>query len=270
MMSTLTDEVLSSKTFIDWTRIYAFAEDYRRELALVGSLSKETPVEDLADLLVTYPRVLPLLRSLIASAERLALIDGFTIDFKADQSRVTTGDKNRALQIATCFEAIGLLRELMVMKSVLDYSKGVLVGLEPNKHKNRRGSAFQSQVGALVRTTVDEISVTFQPKLQVGEGHGLEVKIGRRKYPDFGVLAGSPAKLEIAIEANFYASSGSKPLETLTSAYPEVQRQLANLGISLIVITDGMGWKRMKPSLAVALDSLHYLMNFTLAGGGAT
>lgn len=273
-IATLSPDVLSSKTFIDWTRIHEFLEDYRREIALIGSLSKDKPVEDLADLLLRFPRILLLLQQLIASSsDDLGLADGFLVDFKKDQVLLKAGGAERAGQIAKTFAAVGLVDELLAMKSVFDYSKGVLVGLEPNKHKNRRGEVFQSQVGALLEQAIAGCNKELPFELQMRQGRetGMMVKSrARPKYPDFAVFSTQQARMEIAVEANFYVASGSKPLETLTSAYPEVQRNLAQQGISLIVISDGTGWKRMRSALSVALQELKYPMNLALARGGGT
>jgi type II restriction enzyme len=87
-----------------------------------------------------------------------------------------------------------------------------------------------------------------------------------RKKIDYVILQNN--KQKIAIEVNFYSTSGSKPSEVLGRAYPEVQENLKKKGIGFIVITDGIGWERMKPVISTACEKLDYLMNIKQARNG--
>ena len=146
-LATLLDDVLTSNTFIDWERVKNFLEDYRREIGLLGSLSKKEPLKDLEDLLLHYPRILELLHHLIAHEPmRLNLLDIGNVDFKKDMKRLKSGDTSTAKRLAEAFDKMGLIEEIINMKSVFDFSKGVMVGLEPNKRKYRRGSIFQDKL----------------------------------------------------------------------------------------------------------------------------
>jgi len=60
--------------------------------------------------------------------------------------RLKNGDTSTAKKLAEAFDKMGLIEEIINMKSVFDFSKGVMVGLEPNKRKNRRGSIFQDKL----------------------------------------------------------------------------------------------------------------------------
>lgn len=211
-LATLLDDVLTSNTFIDWERVKNFLEDYRREIGLLGSLSKKEPLKDLEDLLLHYPRILELLHHLIAHEPmRLNLLDIGNVDFKKDMKRLKSGDTSTAKRLAEAFDKMGLIEEIINMKSVFDFSKGVMVGLEPNKRKYRRGSIFQDK---LLPELIEKIIAALKGEKKIclrGEG-GVGMKIlvgGREKYPDFGIFF--EEKLIAFIEVNFYTTSGSKP-----------------------------------------------------------
>jgi len=211
-LATLLDDVLTSNTFIDWERVKNFLEDYRREIGLLGSLSKKEPLKDLEDLLLHYPRILELLHHLIAHEPmRLNLLDIGNVDFKKDMKRLKSGNTSTAKRLAEAFDKMGLIEEIINMKSVFDFSKGVMVGLEPNKRKYRRGSIFQDK---LLPELIEKIITALKGEKKIclrGEG-GVGMKIlvgGREKYPDFGIFF--EEKLIAFIEVNFYTTSGSKP-----------------------------------------------------------
>lgn len=272
-ISTLTPDILSAATFIDWKRIETFLHEYRRELALLGSLSKDDPLADLADLLLQHPTTLKLLQTLIAhGSDSLQLADTLAIGFDEGLGRLKSKDHKYARDLAEAFRAVGLVPQLQVMKSVLDYSKGTLVGLEPNKRKNRRGDVFQNVViPKVLDQTLRELNEQFELGLTVQRGARSDITIsvnGKTKHPDFAIFAEQGNKPAIAMEVNFYSASGSKPSETLTRAYPDVQETLREDNMALIVITDGIGWKKMRGALKEALERLDYLMNYELAGGG--
>ena len=267
-LDTLLEDVLTAETFIDWKRIHDFLEDYRREIALLGSLSRKNPVEDLQDLLIKHPRIILLIHKLLAHDPMgLNLVDLGKINFKHAYEALQLQDTGLAQNLAFAFEKIGLIRELVALKSVADFSKGVLVGLEPNKRKNRRGIIFEH---VIIPKLLNQVLRDFNDlNFRIANEIGMKIKVGgRKKYPDFGIFTKRKGEVIAFIEVNFYTSSGSKPEETLKGSYPDLQFKLKDKGIALIVITDGMGWKKMKNGLSVALARLDYLMNYNLARNG--
>jgi len=184
-LKTLLDDVLTSKTFIDWGRIQDFLEDYRREIALIGSLSNKEPLKDLEDLLLKYPRILELLHHLIAhEPKKLNLMDIGVINFKEDLKKLTKHDTATAQRIAKSFEKMGLIEEILSMKSVFDFSKGVMVGLEPNKRKNRRGTVFQELIPELIEKVIGDFDCIKELVLRREGEVGMKVTVGEReKYP---------------------------------------------------------------------------------------
>lgn len=263
---TITPEILSPAEYTNWDGIKAKVKTIRREIALVQSLDKDNPVEDLTDLLHKNPKVLKVLQLLIAHTPQKIFFDekGKYVDFRADLEKMAQNSE-RAEEIAAIFVEMGLVEFLKEVRSVEDVVKGVLLGLEPNVRKNRRGAKLETVINDIVSSTIDKInkekglSLSFEPQMYVD-------LVKERKKIDYVILQNG--KQKVAIEVNFYSTSGSKPSEILGRAYPEVQSSLRKQGLGFIVITDGVGWERMKPVIATAYEKLDYLMNIKQAKSG--
>jgi len=263
---TITPEILSPADYTNWDGIKAKVKAIRREIALLQSLDKDNPVEDLTDLLHNNPKVLKVLQLLIAHTPEKIFFDEKDkyVDFKADLENVAN-DTGRAKAIAEIFVEMGLVEFLKEVRSVEDVVRGVLLGLEPNARKNRRGAKLEAVINELISSTIEKINkekglnLSFEPQMYVDLAN-------ERKKIDYVILQNS--KQKIAIEVNFYSTSGSKPSEVLGRAYPEVQENLKKKGLGFIVITDGIGWESMKPVISTAYEKLDYLMNIKQAKSG--
>ncbi len=143
---------------------------------------------------------------------------------------------------------------------VSDYFIGVQVGLETHRRKNVGGSAFSSVIKDELDNLVNKLK---------GKGH--EVKLNEQdvvhyidkitaKTVDFSLRYKDKI---IGIEVNFYTSSGSKPTE-IKRSYAHVDRELEKVGVTLVWITDGIGYKVMKKSLKEAREIHPNIYNFKM------
>ncbi len=263
---TITPEILSPEDYTDWDAIRKKVKELRREIALLQSLDKDNPVEDLTDLLHHTPNVLKVLQLLVAHTPRKILFDDKNkyIDFKEDLKEVANNIE-RAKSVAGIFVEMGLVDFLKEAKSIEDVVKGVLLGLEPNSRKNRRGKKVEAVISKLISSTIEEINK--ERGLNLSFENQMYVSLpNERKGIDHIIL--QDGKPRIAIEVNFYSTSGSKPSEVLGRAYPEVQENLRKKGIGFIVITDGLGWEKMRPVITTAYEKLDHLMNIKQAKSG--
>ncbi len=257
---------MSPRDYTDWDTIRKKVKELRREIALLQSLDKDNPVEDLTDLLHNTPEILKVLQLLVAHTPRKILFDDKDkyIDFKTDLEKIATS-KKRAKAVAKIFIEMGLVDFLREVRSVEDVIKGVLLGLEPNSRKNRRGKKVEDVISELISSTIKKINKEHNLHLTYENQMYIDLQ-SERKGIDHVILQDN--KPIIAIEVNFYSTSGSKPSEVLGRAYPEVQENLRKKGISFIVITDGLGWESMRPVIATAYEKLDYLMNIKQAKSG--
>ena len=67
----------------------------------------------------------------------------------------------------------------------------------------------------------------------------------------------------IGFEVNFYTSAGSKPSE-IKRSYAQVRRDLEEVGVELVWVTDGEGYMKMKKSLADAQETHPNIYNFSM------
>lgn len=268
-MQTITREVLEPGDYVDWNKINEKADELRKEIALLQSLkySKE-PAKDLAELLLQTPRVLDVLQLLVAhTPNQIWFSDGRHIHFKEDIDTLRHNGTQRASEIANIFLDMRLIEFLKSVESVRDCVRGVLVGLEPNSRKNRRGEKFDEVVNQLVENVVADVGKALDVTLGVKRQLRVDLR-GESKTVDFAINMPGEKAPRAVIEVNFYSTSGSKPSETLSRAYPDVQRGLKEKGIGMIVLTDGEGWVSMKTAIETALNKLEHCYNLKQAKQG--
>jgi len=263
---TLTPEILSPKDYIDWNNVKEKIKKIRREIALLESLDKDNPKEDLADLLNKNPKILKVLQLLIAHTPDVIYFDDKSkyINFEKD-ILIVEKNKERAYQIAQIFIEMGLVEFLKEVKSIEDIVKGVLLGLEPNVRKNRRGKKLELIINFLIKDVVKKLKDDLHINLSYQSQMFVDLP-NERKQIDYVILKNNVPK--VAIEVNFYSTSGSKPSEVLERAYPNLQSNLKNKNIGFIAITDGLGWEKMKKVIKTAFNKIDYLLNIKQAKSG--
>ncbi len=265
--NTLTPEILSPKDYIEWNTINSKLKKLQKAIKLLETSlqqwDKNDPKNDLANLLHTNPEILKVLQLLIANTPNEIYFDtpGKYIHFKEDIEKIKN-DKNRATEVAAIFVEMGLVQFLTQAKSIEDIVKGVLLGLEPNVRKNRRGKKLEDEMEHIVKNTIDKINKEKNFNLSFKSQMYVNLRKGRKKIDYVIIKDNIPV---IGIEVNFYSTSGSKPSEVLERAYPNLEQSLKEKSIGLIVITDGKGWNKMKPVIETAYSKLRYLMNLKMA-----
>ncbi len=256
-LKSLTTEVFRAEDFFDWGRITQRLSRLEPEIQALETLPKPISVESLAELIAVRSSVLDVLHLLTAhEPQALSIAEGGSVDFVTDRHPITAA---RARELAGIFGSIGLLRMVLGSTSIRDIAFGVLIGFEPNSRKSRRGEVMEDKVTKLLTEKVAEVMGTANRPLQLVSRYSINV--GKEdKIVDFAILENM--RPLVAVEVNFYSTSGSKPTETLMRAYPELQRALNERDIEFIVITDGAGWLRMKQTVHIMLQKLKYC--FTL------
>lgn len=166
------------------------------------------------------------------------------------------------------FKSMGL-KELFcnkIQKSTKDYLTGTLVGLDTHGRKNRGGKAFELACTPIIKNICEKygIEVLEQEKFEILKKYGFAISKGmQERKADFILIKDNKA---LNIEVNFFNGGGSKPEEIIDS-YINRQRELKDVGVNFILITDGANcWgKEGKNQLVKAFDNLDYFMNYNLA-----
>jgi type II restriction enzyme len=258
-LATLTPEILAPEDYVDWAGI-----DGRMAPVVAAASKLKEPLSSgdadaLAEAIQDTPRCLDAMFLLLGhTPRRLTFAESEkSIDLDSDPERVSSEGK-RAHDIAEAYFETGIGDHFRLVQRVEDVLLGVLIGLQPNRRKNARGSAFELAVAGVVSSAVEQTEVPDGTNLTAQR----QAKILDKTVDYLVSLQGVPC---LAIETNFYTGSGSKPSEVLERAYPDLQRDLSKENVGLVVVTDGAGWRRMVPVLERAVPKLDHLMNLRQA-----
>lgn len=260
--------------FVDWVKVNAHVDKLKESLNLLNSVIGEPDIPTaLHDLLSRHPEVATVFPILIACrGQYIDVLDVVTegvgpvvsFDFVAQPLNLeATMDFCRKSGILA-------LLEFGATRNLVDYVRGVEVGLDTNGRKNRSGTLMETIVRRHVadicsRHNLDYLLQTY-PK-DIREQWGIEVRTDNadRRF-DFAVRV-EPNKVRL-IEVNFYSGPGSK-LKATAGEYKELQAQVKSSAVNLIWITDGPGWKSTWRPLRDTYDANDYVLNMRLIQDGA-
>jgi type II restriction enzyme len=279
LVNSLGDSVKAWDYFVNWDK--AFRNTKELEVLLNTwnyLLGKENFDEEFRYLLGKYPESVKLIPSLIvrdgAKSKSFRILNDVaqekSIEFyDFGHPANTAHDVNRALEF---IKQSGLIRIFQKdgVKNLVDYLLGVEAGVDSNGRKNRSGQAMESIVEDelaklkerhknwkfLIRASQSEISREWG----ITNSTGVATRIF-----DFAVLAENQL---VPIEVNIFGGGGTKT-KSVAGEFTNLSRTLKSKGLSLIWITDGIGWLPAKASLRDAFDSIDYLLNLELVAKGA-
>ncbi|OED29647.1 hypothetical protein NL43_07245 [Methanosphaera sp. WGK6] len=226
------------------------------EISILNTLSKvdEKELEStFKKIILTYPEVVPILPSILAirkfdEKKKIYILDDTfkTYDFSADGFNPD--------EIVNFANKTGLLKLFNKINDLYAYLLGTEVGLDSNARKNRSGTIFESIIEEKLKEKLE--NTPYEIKVQeMVEG------IIRVKRADFIISLNN--KQLIIIECNFYSSTGSKPIE-VTNAYKELQKEVDKTNVKFLWITDGIGWKKMKKTIKNGMETIDYIINYSM------
>ena len=254
--STLTPGLIPADEFIKWDEVSKAAAEYADVAEFLSNVEPVNFVKEVADTLLASDIPEHYLRGMFMmlghTADELALKESL-LSVTDVGAAAKLGDEKKCLWAASILSTLGLHR--IVGENLQSLVKGVRIGLDTHRRKNIGGRAFQQLVGVVLqeadeqatRDTGVAVSLTTECKFANEEGD--------EKRCDFGITAGG--ELRIAVEANFYSVSGSKPTE-IRRAYANLRQWLRASGKDIIWVTDGKGYYQMRSSL---LDAFRLFPN---------
>jgi len=170
---------------------------------------------------------------------------------------IKQGDEKSALYLANLLSDLGFEKVLM-RNDLEDLLFGVQIGLETHRRKNIGGRNFKTEVRALLEEISPLVSKKTGRKVKISEERALRYGRGLSKKVDFAIEV--DGRESFGVEVNFYTVSGSKPTE-IKRSYGNILQGLSSVGIDLIWITDGKGYKQMQKSLRDAYVILPNIYN---------
>lgn len=281
LMETMRPSIIGWEFFVSWKKVRRGISDVNTELNILNSLlGSKNITEDFKNIVKEYPKVREALPLLIATrTKKLAGMDIVLNALKDEvfkvghlfNSKITLNDKDEAALI-NFFIASGLMEmfEDRTIKNLVDYCYGVEVGLDSNGRKNRSGTMMQDRVEVILSAFCREHLIEYiaqAGKDKIKEAWGIDIPVYKsdRKY-DF-VVRNKYGNI-FMIETNFYGGGGSK-LKSTAGEYKTLQVFLRESGISLVWITDGLGWTSCKIPLSESFQEVDYVLNLKMLSEAA-
>jgi hypothetical protein len=235
---------------------------FYRELACRVKMGSDF-VRELADSLLASDDPLPLIECAFellghTGKDFVSREDDFAIvDLARD---IAAGNEAKAEYFANLLHDLGFLN-ILFRNDLEDLLLGVQIGLETHRRKNIGGKVFQQEVYKLLDQTVRALNergyqTALRKEVTIRYGDGLSKKV------DFAIY--HREQIRFGVEVNYYTVADSKPTE-IKRSYGEVLRGLRSVGVDLIWITDGKGYRDMRQSLKDAFTILPNIYNLRQA-----
>lgn len=173
---------------------------------------------------------------------------------------IAAGNEAKAEYFANLLHDLGFLN-ILFRNDLEDLLLGVQIGLETHRRKNIGGKVFQQEVYKLLDQTVRALNergyqTALGKEVTIRYGDGLSKKV------DFAIYYRE--QIRFGVEVNYYTVAGSKPTE-IKRSYRNVMEGLQGVGVDLIWITDGKGYREMQRSLKDAYTILPNIYNLRQA-----
>jgi len=152
------------------------------------------------------------------------------------------------------------------VKNLVDYIRGVEVGLDSNGRKNRGGLLMERIVESYIsdfsqRSGLDFLRQATARDIKKRWGKDVRVDRSERSF-DFALFNSETGSLTL-LEVNFYNGGGSK-LKAVCGEFKGLHDELKEQGINFVWITDGLGWKTALRPLEETYNHIDYLFNLRM------
>lgn len=258
--------------YIDFAKVHANVGAIKVKLNILNSLVGSHDIErDFEQIVTAYPEVLsciPLLLAVRADEISATDEDGAFI-FRFDSMNYTLEDYKVFMKKTGLFD----LLQNHIIGNLVDYATGVETGLDSNGRKNRGGHLMENLVERYIQSAGFKKDTSYFSEMYI---HEIEQKWNldlsavsnqgsTEKRFDFVVKTDNTTYL---IEANFYASGGSKLNETARS-YKALAMETATIpNIAFVWFTDGIGWRSARGNLKETFDAMDHIYNIRDMEGG--
>ena len=267
-LSTFTDSIANYEYYIDFETIYKNVEIYKAELNMLTSLIGSKNIEDDFEKLVKkHPEVIKCIPILLAVRQSEILV----LDEDENKLEYNFKEMNYSIEQYKNFMTKTGLFDLLqnhLIKNLYDYILGVECGLNSNARKNRGGHLMENLVEKFIKKAGFKKGLTYFKEMYVQDIENkwkldlsfISNKNQATKRFDFVVKTNNCI---YGIEANFYATGGSKLNETARSYKMIAEEAKKVVGFKFIWFTDGMGWISARNNLKETFDSMEDVYNIS-------
>ncbi|MCD6372525.1 MAG: hypothetical protein J7L37_03100 [Thermococcus sp.] len=253
--------------FVDWKKVRSLASKHNKELSILRKLyglSQNEAKIVLKKIIKNHPSVLPVIPALIAERGINGRVDVYDPhkrkfwEFDFNPHSVSEAEVDGIIEFC---EKSGVLDLLRQVENLHEYLLGVEVGIDTNSRKGRSGALFEGMVKKLIEINVPEyIKAVPQDKNFSLYETIQKTRRGKAKRHDL-VLYKDNTPI-VAIEINFYNTTGSKPIE-IVGSYITLNRVAQKKGITFVWVTDGPAWKKMKEPLLRGMKEIDWVVNYS-------
>jgi len=251
--------------YINFDKVFKNVDNIKVELNILNSLIGSENIEaEFEGLMAKYPETLKCIPLLLAVRENEIYAQDEDGEFKYNFKNA-----NYSIEQYKLFMRKTGLFDLLskrLVANLVDYATGVETGLDSNGRKNRGGHQMENLVESFLVNAGLKTEETYFKEMTISTiekkwGINLSTLSNQGKVVkrfDFVVKKGATI---YGIEANFYASSGSKLNETARS-YKNMaisSKEIANF--EFVWFTDGKGWNSAKNNLEETFDTMKHIYN---------
>jgi type II restriction enzyme len=224
-----------------------------------------------------YPKVrtaLPLLIAVRADKLRdMPIISDMVSLIAKNKSDIFYSDTIDEKELLVFFQNSGIkdILQNKNVKNLVDYCFGVEVGLDTNARKNRTGTLMENLVGKYLDgfcqkyTNCEYTDQATKEKIKQKFGYEIKIDKNSRRF-DFALHDKTKNKLFL-IEVNYYGGGGSK-LKATAGEYQYLNDFLKEQGLTLIWITDGVGWLTALRPLEETFNHNEHVLNIEMLKNG--
>lgn len=244
--------------YVDFEKIYGKVDSIKVELNILNSLIGSHNIEkDFTGLIEEYPKVLKCIPLLLAVRGReIYAIDGdgeYIFNFYKPNYDIK--DYVMFMRKTGLFKLISE----RIINNLVDYVTGVEVGLDSNGRKNCGGHLMENLVESYLIKAGFRRGTDYFKEMYIADIEqkwsidlsSISNKGKAKKRFDFVVKNNNTV---YAVEANFYASGGSKLNETARS-YKTIALEAKDIrGFAFVWFTDGEGWFSARHNLEETFD----------------
>ena len=281
LIDTLIESIYTWDYFTQFDKCISNAEVFKKELNLLNTLLglDEDKIEDkLISIINENPNVKKALLLLVAlrpvKLKETAIINDFETLTSSNKFELFTKkgtlSKEDEKDILYFFKETGLQKFFMnkEVSSLLDYCKGVEVGLDTNARKNRSGQIMESICERFVEEFCEKNNFKYIAQAtskRIQEVFNIELKMDKmERRIDYAIKTSNNLYL---IEVNYYSGGGSK-LKATAGEYKELSDFIKAQGYEFIWITDGKGWNTAKAPLKETFEHDDYIFNLNMIKDG--
>lgn len=256
-------DLYSTDDIVDLSAIGDGIDKNSFELAALDTLLARGPiaVAELADALISHPRLYGVLCALLSINSLIELEDGRRLPAPTNPPR----EAQSAGMVAEVLLELGLGQLLKGIKEIRPIYQVVMVAADAPRRRFRAESRLSDRIKRLVIDSLNNAATDSTHLYGITPTSTLPLS-ARRIVQYVVAVDGKP---KVAIATTFQSHSGGRQTRDMSSLYPSVQATLRAAGLNLVLIADGQGMRALSDRvLTELLKSVPYTMSLAQAHQG--